>query len=275
MSPDDPGNIQSSNAGFWWSECNGSAKRGLMVLLVACFVTQTALVYLDPVDSPPLSALAQEGRQLWQRHNCQTCHQIYGFGGFLGPDLTNAADRVAPERLHRLLAEGTGSMPAFDFTTAEATALSAFLEAMNETGQGQVKRAVGEFSTVTLGIRQVNELREVFAQPGNENIQTGFQLFMRRGCLGCHIPLGEGLTKAPDILTTASRLTRSQIMTVLEYGVAPTMPSPGFTPQELEAVYDLIVWLGDNRYALAKRSWEFVYRDEQAELSVPWWEYAP
>ncbi len=187
-----------------------------MVLLVACFVTQTALVYLDPVDSPPLSALAQEGRQLWHRHNCQTCHQIYGFGGFLGPDLTNASSRVAPERLHRLLAEGTGSMPAFDFTSTEATALSAFLDAMNETGQGQVKRAVGDFSTVSLGIRQVKELREAFAQPGNENIQAGFKLFMRRGCTGCHIPLGEGLTRSPDLLTTASRLTRSQIMNVLE-----------------------------------------------------------
>ncbi len=64
-------------------------------------------------------------------------------------------------------------------------------------------------------------------------------------------------------------------MTVLEYGVAPTMPAPGFTPQELEAVYDLIVWLGENRYAIAKRSWESVQHDEEAESGVPWWEYAP
>ena len=246
-----------------------------MVLLVACFVTQTALVYLDPVDSPPLSALAQEGRQLWQRHNCQTCHQIYGFGGFLGPDLTNAASRVAPERLQRLLGEGTGSMPAFDLTSAEATALSAFLEAMNETGQGQVKRVVGDFDPRTLGIRQVAELREEFAEPGNEHMQAGFNLFMRRGCTGCHIPLGEGLAKSPDLLTTASRLTRSQIMTVLEDGVAPTMPAPGFTPQEVEAVYDLIVWFGENRYAIAKRSWKSVQNPEQADAGVPWWEYAP
>ena len=275
MSPDDPGNNQSTNTGFWWSECSGSAKRGLMVLLVACFVTQTALVYLDPVDSPPLSLIAQEGRQLWQRNNCQTCHQIYGFGGFLGPDLTNASSRVAPERLQRLLAEGTGSMPAFDFTTAQATALSAFLEAMNETGQGQAKRAITEFDPRVLGIRQVNELREAFAQPDHENIEAGFRLFMRRGCTGCHIPLGEGLTQAPDLLTTASRLTRLQIMTVLEDGVAPTMPAPGFTPHEREAVYDLIVWFGENRYALAKRAWESVQYEEQAESGVPWWEYAP
>jgi len=166
-------------------------------------------------------------------------------------------------------------MPAFDLTTAEATALGAFLEAMNETGQGQVKRAVGDFDPRTLGIRQVAELREEFAEPGNESLQTGFQLFMRRGCTGCHIPLGEGLTKAPDLLTTASRLTRSQIMTVLEDGVAPTMPAPGFTTQELEAVYDLIVWFGENRYAIAKRSWESVQNPEQADVGVPWWEYAP
>ena len=150
---------------------------------------------------------------------------------------------------------------------------------MLEPGEGRftVETAIPgiALSTVSLGIRQVAQLREAFAQPGNEHIQAGFNLFMRRGCLGCHIPLGEGLTQSPDLLTTASRLTRSQIMTVLENGVAPTMPAPGFTPQELEAVYDLIVWLGDNRYALAKRAWESVQRDEQAEVDVPWWEYAP
>ena len=28
------------------------------------------------------------GKVLYQKYNCTACHQIYGLGGFLGPDLT-------------------------------------------------------------------------------------------------------------------------------------------------------------------------------------------
>ena len=67
------------------------ARQGLMLALVCAFVAQTWLVYADPAGKrTPLSPLAARGRALWHRRNCQSCHQIYGFGGFLGPDLTNA-----------------------------------------------------------------------------------------------------------------------------------------------------------------------------------------
>ena len=275
MSSDSPGNRQSQQCGFWWTECSAKAKLWLMGPLVACFATQTALVYLDPVDSPPLTVLAQEGRRIWHRHNCQTCHQFYGFGGFLGPDLTNVSRRIAPERLHRLLAEGSGAMPAFGLSFDEANALSVFLQEMNQTGQGQAKRDLGEFSAVSIGLRQIAQLREEFAESADQSTRTGFDLFMRRGCAGCHLPLGEAIVGAPDLLTTTARLSPDRIMEVLTNGIAPTMPAPDLTPQELEAVYDFIVWVGEHRTALAKRTWESVRDDEISSPSVPWWEYAP
>ena len=65
--------------------------------------------YDTPVRTPPLDDLARAGRALWHDHNCQTCHQIYGFGGFLGPDVTNGAQRLGdadgtPEALAELRA---------------------------------------------------------------------------------------------------------------------------------------------------------------------------
>lgn len=70
-----------------------TAKRVLPTLLVATFAIQTALVYSDE-RADGLSEPAIRGRELWYANACQVCHQVYGNGGFLGPDLTNAARSV-------------------------------------------------------------------------------------------------------------------------------------------------------------------------------------
>jgi len=41
------------------------------------------------VGTVSFSEKALQGQQLWQQNNCFSCHQIYGLGGYLGPDLTN------------------------------------------------------------------------------------------------------------------------------------------------------------------------------------------
>ena len=75
-----------------------SFKKGLLAVLVLCFLVQSVLVYTDHVDLE-LSAKAIEGRRLYHESACQVCHQLWGQGGFLGPDLTNAASRVDETRL--------------------------------------------------------------------------------------------------------------------------------------------------------------------------------
>ncbi len=78
-----------------------ATRRTMVVALALAFVVQTGLVYTDDTadNLPSLSEEAQEGWWLWHHHNCQSCHQFFGYGGFLGPDLTNAADRLTDERL--------------------------------------------------------------------------------------------------------------------------------------------------------------------------------
>ena len=98
------------------------SRASILLLLVVCFFGQTALVYLD---YPPRAAArelsddAKVGLALWRKHNCQACHQIHGFGGFIGPDLTNVVGRRPEEDWSDVLTRGRKQMPAFEFDEQE------------------------------------------------------------------------------------------------------------------------------------------------------------
>ena len=103
----------------------------LKYFLLGAFSFQSWLVYSDPTGRiDALSPEAAAGRTLWMQNGCQTCHQLHGFGGFLGPDLTNAAQHLTRARLDSVLTIGAGQMPAFGFSGSERAALSAFFDAM-------------------------------------------------------------------------------------------------------------------------------------------------
>jgi len=118
-------------------------KMSLMAVLVLCFAVQTVLVYTDRPSAVRLEGEALRGASLYQQHNCQSCHQIYGFGGFLGPDLTNVAKMYGPRglrsRLDYALGSGPGQMPIIDVPPEDIDALTAWLVAMDETGTGQAR----------------------------------------------------------------------------------------------------------------------------------------
>ncbi len=273
MGPEPFQSNHAAGSGFWASKCGRGAKRALLASLVACFVIQTCLVYLDPSESPPLSETANEGRRIWHRYNCQSCHQFYGFGGFLGPDLTNASPRLTPQRLHRLLTEGSGLMPAYGLPANEIAAVGAFLSAMNETGQGQAKVRLRGFGQEAPAGRLIHTIQNAVAEAGDVKAAKGFNLFMVKGCQGCHIPFERSFTTAPDLLTVSDGLDRKEIMKVLRKGRPPGMPPPALSPQEREAMYEFLSWLGDHQYSLRRRS-RIPARDGEVFWSeVPWWEF--
>lgn len=86
--------------------------------------------------SVTLSAKAQQGQALWQQNNCFSCHQLYGLGGYLGPDLTNtySAKGKGGEYIKALINSGIKSMPKFDFNEEEKDALATFLKEVDATG---------------------------------------------------------------------------------------------------------------------------------------------
>jgi nitric oxide reductase subunit C len=42
---------------------------------------------------------AIEGKRVWQRHNCVSCHTLLGNGGYVGDDLTHVTTTIKPSAL--------------------------------------------------------------------------------------------------------------------------------------------------------------------------------
>ncbi len=254
----------SRDHSFWSTRCDTGGKIAVLIFLVACFAIQTAVVYSDTSPSSPLTAQAIEGRQLWHAHNCQACHQLYGFGGFLGPDLTNASSRMGPDRLGQILSDGSAQMPAFGFDQDQIASLAAFLSAMNDSGQGQAlapQDESGMFSVIVRSLRQCDDPR----------VETGFRRFAASGCFGCHFSSMQQATGAADLLDVCDRLTQEEIMQVLEEGRPPRMPTPRLTQTQRDEVYDYLVWLNDNRASLQRTHESLPIR----WFETPWWEFNP
>ncbi len=75
------------------------------------------------------------GKALFQKHNCISCHQLYGLGGYLGPELTTAyTDKYRGDAYMRaFLKNGGPRMPKFNFTEEEIDAVISYLKYIDST----------------------------------------------------------------------------------------------------------------------------------------------
>lgn len=113
----------------------------IFITLSVLFLIYSFSIYLKPLrekdhQKAPIKKQAAAGKDVWQKHNCHTCHQLYGLGGYLGPDLTNviAKPGYSDVFLKAIISNGISRMPAFDLTNQEMEDLLVFLQEMNETG---------------------------------------------------------------------------------------------------------------------------------------------
>jgi len=112
----------------------------IFCLLIALFLGYSFLVYTKGTENNLSFTKAEqqkirEGKHLYQQYNCQACHQIYGLGGYLGPELTTAfSDKNRGENYLRALLQAGGSrMPNFHFSTHQIDALLAYLKYVDTT----------------------------------------------------------------------------------------------------------------------------------------------
>jgi len=246
----------------------------MFALLVAAFVIQTWLVYSDPAgrQTPPLSELADRGQQIWLDHNCQSCHQIYGFGGFLGPDLTNAISSLTDARLRTILTEGAGRMPAFELNDGERDALKQFLVELDRTGVSQARQQ----QPIPTG-ELLDHLVEKATAGGavlTTKQMSGLVVVRREKCVACHLPNFSSPVRAPDLSTAVERLGREKILSVLVDGVQGTvMPRFDMPVAEREAVAAFLAWMGLHQQEVA-RVFEGTHKDKDKEsISIPWFEF--
>jgi nitric oxide reductase subunit C len=109
----------------------------IFLLLSVLFIVSSISIYLQPFFAyNGNSAASGSGRLVWQKYNCQSCHQLYGLGGYLGPDLTNIMSQEAKGDQYVLgvVRGGTQQMPSFLMTKEEELLLLAFLRAADVSG---------------------------------------------------------------------------------------------------------------------------------------------
>lgn len=112
----------------------------IFITLCLLFFAYSLSIYLKPFsikDNVRFNKVkAAEGRIVWQEYNCQSCHQLYGLGGYLGPDLTNIISNPNKgEKLIRIIVKsGVKQMPAFKMNENELIALIEFLKSVDASG---------------------------------------------------------------------------------------------------------------------------------------------
>lgn len=110
----------------------------ILLLIVGVFAVYNFIIYKTAGSeyTNVLSFKASHGARLWQANNCNSCHQLYGLGGYLGPDLTNVytAPGKGPDYIKAFLNSGVKAMPKFHFSKEEQEALIVFLEEVDRSG---------------------------------------------------------------------------------------------------------------------------------------------
>ncbi len=106
--------------------------------LCLAFIPYSVYVYTLGTEAPhmtPMGDEARSGQALFQKHNCIACHQFYGLGGYMGPDLTNVISNKGSPYARAFLMSGTQRMPNFNLNETELDEMVAFLEFVDTTGR--------------------------------------------------------------------------------------------------------------------------------------------
>jgi len=240
-----------------------------MIGLVLIFFVQTWFVYTDPAGrrTPALSREATLGKKVWHDHNCQSCHQIYGFGGFLGPDLTNAHERLSKARLDTVLTVGASQMPAFHLDEGERRAIAVFLAEVHETGRGQLKpqKSFDAAAVLSKAIESAADLSPAVAK--------GRLVMLEQKCIGCHLPNPRSEKGATDLTTVIAKLGPRGVQGMLEAGIpAKGMPKFALAPDDMNALIACLQWLRANQAAVHAAFSEAAPTDTDS-TGLPWFEY--
>ena len=119
---------------------NGRQRISVLLFLLFSFLCYSFYLYYHlPVKSISQHPEAATGKLSWQKYNCNACHQIYGLGGYLGPDLTNVYSKRGPDYIKAFLKNGTSIMPAFHLTEQETKDLVSFLKDIDASGSSDPK----------------------------------------------------------------------------------------------------------------------------------------
>ncbi len=114
-----------------------NSKRVIITIMSIVFFFYSIVVYTSGTASTSadeMSAEARHGQDVFQDNNCIACHQFYGLGGYMGPDLTNVISNRGAAYSRAFISGGTARMPAFALNEKDLSALIAYLSFVDQTG---------------------------------------------------------------------------------------------------------------------------------------------
>lgn len=110
----------------------------VLSVLIGVFSFYNYIIYTSKpaYKNVHFSENAIKGENLWLQNNCNSCHQIYGLGGYLGPDITNvySKDGKGAKYIKTILNSGIQTMPKFNFSEVEKDQFVQFFKEVDETG---------------------------------------------------------------------------------------------------------------------------------------------
>ncbi len=118
-----------------------SLNRVLILVFFNIMVATTVILTAGHKATGPTNL---SGAEIWRSKNCAACHSIFGLGGHIGPDLTNAYGSKEPDYLDYVLKDGIRKMPNFELSEAERTELIHYLKHINSLGEYPLKSLTAE-----------------------------------------------------------------------------------------------------------------------------------
>lgn len=132
--------------------------RRVLLVLVLLFAGYTCFVYAygdgAPVsNAPPYTSDVAAGARLYRQYNCQGCHQVYGLGGYMGPDLTNAARYKGAAYISAFIKNGSQRMPNFHLSDRAVAQITDYLTWIDASGLSLPPKAAIHWT----GTYQINQ----------------------------------------------------------------------------------------------------------------------
>jgi|APMI01.1.fsa_nt_gi nitric oxide reductase subunit C len=110
------------------------------ILLLAYLIYSPSVYFYSAKSHQKPDVKAKKGFTIWQEKNCQACHQLYGLGGYMGPDLTNIISNPGKGEAYAatFIKNGTLKMPNLQLSDEEVSDLVSFLKWVDKSGKSFV-----------------------------------------------------------------------------------------------------------------------------------------
>lgn len=219
----------------------------LALFLALTWDTHHAFAALTHADRLDPNVVA--GKRVFEKHNCNDCHTILGFGGYYAPDLTRAFKRLGEDAVRlrlespeKVFADSYRKMPQQHLAAAEVDRLVDFLRWVSEIDNHDWPPQDSE------GRWKASTRRLV----GAAAMSPGAALVSQENCLACHALGDAGERRGPRLEYVATRRDADYIARYLAdpQAITPGSAMPRFdqlSESQRRAIAEFITSLAERR----------------------------